>query len=124
MSENNSLFSLESDAFILDNNNNSNNNNLSQIEDNTDNEDDTNNEDNLSQFQNNNNNNSLPQTIEDEPNAHFKPIQGKYSPYFSNFTEQMLFFWITKYIIGNLLNAFELVLSKHFSKLFCNNFIL
>ena len=41
---------------------------------------------------NNNNDSSLPQTIEDKPNDYFKPIQGEYGPYFSNFTEQMLFF--------------------------------
>ena len=57
---------------------------------------------------------SLPQTIEDEPNAHFEPIQGKYGPYFSNFTEQMLFFWTMKHMIGNLSSTFKQTFVNHF----------
>jgi len=71
---------------------------LPQIEDNNDNNDP------LPQTEdddNNNNDGSLSQTIEDEPNAYFEPIQGEHGSYFSNFTEQMLFFWTTKHMISN-----------------------
>ena len=136
--KNGGFFNLENDVSTLASSDN-NNNNLPRTEDDSDNsddslpliEDDNNNEDNLPLTEDDSDNNEdnlpptedvnddnndgrLPQTIEDEPNAHFEPIQGEYGPYFSNFTEQMLFFWITKHMIGNLPDAFELVLSKRF----------
>src|SRR6185369_5754203 len=100
------------DSLPLIEDDNNNEDNLPLTEDDSDN-----NEDNLpptEDVNDDNNDGRLPQTIEDEPNAHFEPIQGEYGPYFSNFTEQMLFFWITKHMIGNLPDAFELVLSKRF----------
>src|SRR6185369_2508620 len=53
-----------------------NEDNLPRTEDDSDNSDDS-----LPLIEDNNNNNNdgcLPQTIEDEPNAHFEPIQGEY----------------------------------------------
>ena len=100
------------DSLPLIEDDNNNEDNLPLTED-----DSNNNEDNLpltEDVNDDNNDGHLLQTIEDKPNAHFKPIQGEYGPYFSNFTEQMLFFWITKHMIGNLPDAFKLVLSRHF----------
>ena len=36
--------------------------------------------------------------IADEP-ADFEPHNGSYGPYFGNFTQQMLFLWVTKHMI-------------------------
>ena len=93
--ENDDLFNLEDDISTL--------NSSDDIDNNNETEDDSNGS--LPQTEDDNDS-SLPQTIEDEPNARFEPIQGEYGPYFSNFTEQMLFFWTTKHMIGNLSNAF------------------
>ena len=38
--------------------------------------------------------------IVDGPKADFKPLPGKYGPYFQNFTEIMLFTWVTKHMIS------------------------
>jgi hypothetical protein len=46
----------------------------------------------------NQNANNFSQKVADEP-ASFEPFNGEYGPYFANFTEQMLFLWVTKYII-------------------------
>jgi len=112
-SDNDSLPQTVNDS---DNNSDNNDNDSDNDSDNSDNDSD--NSDDDSDNSNNNNHNSLledndvilpqtedndgslPQAIEDEQNAHFEPIQGKYGPYFNNFTEQMLFFWTTKHMIG------------------------
>ena len=39
--------------------------------------------------------------IADEP-ADFEPHNGSYGPYFGNFTQQMLFLWVTKHMICKL----------------------
>jgi len=99
------------DSLPLIEDDNNNEDNLPLTEDDSDNNDDSlplteDDSDNNEDVDDNNNDGRLPQTIEDEPNARFEPIQGEYGPYFSNFTEQMLFFWTTKHMIGNLSNAF------------------
>ena len=43
--------------------------------------------------------NLFTQRIADGP-AFFNPLNGEYGPYFANFTEQMLFLWITKHMIS------------------------
>ncbi len=44
------------------------------------------------------NTNNFSQKVTNEP-ATFEPFSGNYGPYFANFTEQMLFLWITKHMI-------------------------
>jgi hypothetical protein len=119
---NDTLLQIKDDSDNDDNNDSDNNNSDNNDSDNndSDNDDSDNNDDGLSENDiftlNSSNddiddhvtllqtesddNDSLPQTIEDEQNARFEPIQGEYGPYFNNFTEQMLFFWTTKHIIS------------------------
>lgn len=65
-------------------------------------ENDSSNEDSDNLFQSNNVDNSTTnnffQKIVDEP-ASFDPFDGDYGPYFANFTEQMIFLWVTKHMI-------------------------
>src|SRR5438105_4448408 len=49
-------------------------------------------------FSKNDDYNSSTQKMADEPKP-FQPFDGEYSPYFANFTEQMLFLWVTKHMI-------------------------
>src|SRR2546430_8022283 len=42
--------------------------------------------------------NPCTQKMADGPEL-FQPFDGEYSPYFANFTEQMLFLWVTKHMI-------------------------
>ena len=45
----------------------------------------------------------IQKTIEGKIN--FEPLSGEYGPYFQNFTEMMLFTWVTKHMICKL-NSF------------------
>ena len=70
-----------------------NNDNLEDISSNED--DDPENDDDFSQ---NDDYNPSTQKMADGPEP-FQPFDGEYGPYFANFTEQMLFLWVTKYMI-------------------------
>ena len=70
-----------------------NNDDLEDISSNED--DDTENDNNFSQ---NDDYNLSTQKMADGPER-FQPFDGKYGPYFANFTEQMLFLWVTKHMI-------------------------
>jgi hypothetical protein len=58
-------------------------------------DDDPENDDDFSQ---NNDYNPSTQKMADGPEP-FQPFDGEYGPYFANFTEQMLFLWVTKHMI-------------------------
>ena len=58
-------------------------------------DDDPENDDDFSQ---NDDYNPSTQKMADGPEP-FQPFDGKYGPYFANFTEQMLFLWVTKHMI-------------------------
>src|SRR3989440_8892783 len=58
-------------------------------------DDDPENDDDFSQ---NDDYNPSTQKIADGPEP-FQPFDGEYGPYFANFTEQMLFLWVTKHMI-------------------------
>src|SRR3989440_6807664 len=58
-------------------------------------DDDPENDDDFSQ---NDDYNPSTQKMADGPEP-FQPFDGEYSPYFANFTEQMLFLWVTKHMI-------------------------
>ena len=58
-------------------------------------DDDPENDDDFSQ---NDNYNPSTQKMADGPEP-FQPFDGEYGPYFANFTEQMLFLWVTKHMI-------------------------
>src|SRR5206468_2668004 len=49
-------------------------------------------------FSQNDDYNPSTQKIADGPEP-FQPFDGEYGPYFANFTEQMLFLWVTKHMI-------------------------
>src|SRR5256714_8145236 len=58
-------------------------------------DDDPENDDDFSQ---NDDYNPSTQKMADGPEP-FQPFDGEYGPYFANFTEQMLFLWVTKHMI-------------------------
>jgi len=58
-------------------------------------DDDSENDDDFSQ---NDDYNPSTQKMADGPEP-FQPFDGEYGPYFANFTEQMLFLWVTKHMI-------------------------
>src|SRR5438128_4580855 len=58
-------------------------------------DDDPENDDDFSQ---NDDYNPSTQKMADGPEL-FQPFDGEYGPYFANFTEQMLFLWVTKHMI-------------------------
>ena len=80
---NNDLLSNEDDD-------SENNNDLLSNED----DDSENNND----FSQNGDYNPSTQKMADGPEP-FQPFDGEYGPYFANFTEQMLFLWVTKHMI-------------------------
>src|SRR2546421_11848634 len=49
-------------------------------------------------FSKNHDYNPSTQKMADGPEP-FQPFDGEYGPYFANFTEQMLFLWVTKHMI-------------------------
>ncbi len=49
-------------------------------------------------FSQNDDYNPSTQKMADGPEP-FQPFDGEYGPYFANFTEQMLFLWVTKHMI-------------------------
>jgi hypothetical protein len=49
-------------------------------------------------FSQNDDYNPSTQKMADGPEP-FEPFDGEYGPYFANFTEQMLFLWVTKHMI-------------------------
>ena len=70
-----------------------NNDNLEDI---SSNEDDV--PENDDDFFQNDDYNPSTQKMADGPEP-FQPFDGEYGPYFANFTEQMLFLWVTKHMI-------------------------
>ena len=76
---------------------------------------DSSDQDNDDFFQNSNvdnpNINNGSQKVADE-SASFDPFDGNYGPYFANYTEQMLFLWITKHMICELFLQTIFVLCK------------
>ena len=70
--------------------------NNDDLEDISSNEDDDPENDN--DFSQNDDYNPSTQKMADGPEP-FQPFDGEYGPYFANFTEQMLFLWVTKHMI-------------------------
>ncbi|KAF0530839.1 hypothetical protein F8M41_012005 [Gigaspora margarita] len=56
--------------------------------------------------------NSSTQKIADRP-ASFEPFNGEYGPYLANFTEQMLFLWVTKHMITTKAYEDLIIIIKH-----------
>src|SRR5579883_2357785 len=71
--------------------------NSDNFEDFSSNEDDDDSENN-NDFSQNDDYNPTTQKMADGPEP-FQPFDGEYGPYFANFTEQMLFLWVTKHMI-------------------------
>src|SRR2546421_6426555 len=84
------ISSNEDDISEKDNDFSSHDDDFSSHED-----DDPENDDDFSQ---NNDYNPSTQKMADGPEP-FQPFDGEYGPYFANFTEQMLFLWVTKHMI-------------------------